>query len=90
MSIFALLLCLTARKLYLCSRLWPREAQPELASNTLLPWMQTFLETQQYPAEKAAEVLQILAGVGFKEELGTAPTGSAISPVLAVVQDADR
>lgn len=35
-------------------------------------------------------MLQTVAGVGFKEELGTAPTGSAISPVLAAVQDADR
>eukprot|EP00891_Asterochloris_glomerata_P004611 jgi/Astpho2/4611/fgenesh1_pm.00067_%23_39_t len=52
--------------------------------------VQAFLESQQYPAEKAAEVLQTVAGVGFKEELGTAHTGSAISPVLAAVQDADR
>ena len=52
--------------------------------------MQAFMDSQQYPVEKAAEVLQTVAGVGFKEELGTAPTGSAISPVLAAVQDADR
>ncbi|KAK9803661.1 hypothetical protein WJX72_009151 [[Myrmecia] bisecta] len=50
--------------------------------------VQEFLDAQGVEADLAQQILQIIAGVGFKDELARAPR--QVSPELAVVQDADR
>ncbi|CAK0784321.1 hypothetical protein CVIRNUC_007525 [Coccomyxa viridis] len=48
-----------------------------------------FLESQQVNEPQKTQILDIIAGVGFKDELGR-PGSQHISPELACVQDADR
>ncbi|CAL5229842.1 g13251 [Coccomyxa viridis] len=51
--------------------------------------VQAFLEAQGVSREQKDQILNIIAGVGFKDELGSKGKGET-SPELACVQDADR
>lgn len=51
--------------------------------------IKTFLQNQSYPEHKIDQILKIVEGVGFKNELDITASNK-ITPELAVVQDADR
>lgn len=55
---------------------------------------QAWLESQKFDSERTQKVVDIVEGIGFKNELGLTPEEAAQkaarNPALAVVQDADR
>ncbi|KAL0020408.1 hypothetical protein WJX77_000208 [Trebouxia sp. C0004] len=63
---------------------WKYSGSETAAATTV----QEYLQLQSYPQDKQKAVLDIIQGIGFKDEIGA---GRRITtPELAVVQDADR
>lgn len=63
---------------------WKYSGSETAAATTV----QEYLQQHSYPQDKQKAVLDIIQGIGFKDEIGV---GRRItSPELAVVQDADR
>ncbi|KAL3159870.1 hypothetical protein ABBQ38_010270 [Trebouxia sp. C0009 RCD-2024] len=52
--------------------------------------IQAFLQQCSCPPDKQEAVLNVIKGVGFKDELGSDNSRLALTPELAAVQDADR
>mmetsp|Transcript_11480 Transcript_11480/g.42013 ORF Transcript_11480/g.42013 Transcript_11480/m.42013 type:complete len:230 (+) Transcript_11480:1-690(+) len=51
--------------------------------------VEVFLRSLEYPAEKRESILFVISNLGFKEELSN-KAKPAVTPELAIVQDADR